>query len=458
MHKLLLLTLIVPFLYFTSADAQRNITYQSLVERSDQPNIYVEYLVLPAPDNQALFTAGFRMDYDLLPFRRVRPDQDKPSEEAEYFATARMNMEIFKGSSDSRRHNLQSVTRSTWTDTSWTETFEMTRSRSEHLEGAMTSKLDKGDFSVFLDLNRDGLQRGARSRERTFEVPDFTSSEKGVLALLESSTDNSESIQIRLLNYGENVLYGEDYQLLILLPTVSSHESYNLKVEKLRPGSDSQTEGSPLFEKQLNRDEVLFTDGFTQAADSKKPYLLFNKTDDGFPVLITDIPNSEFPNTRFKLTVTPAGENEPIASRTVNSQWIDMPVSLLNVDVAIDMLRFIVDDNKLRQMKRGSRSDREQRFREFWAERDPTPETEFNELMAEYYHRIDYAYNNYTTPERPGFESDQGQTYILFGEPLRKERTFPTDGPTREIWVYSNRTLIFEATSGFGDFRLIGER
>jgi len=458
MHKLILLTLIVPFLYVTSADAQRGVTYQNLVERSDRPNIYVDYLVLPGLDGQALFTASFRMDYDLLPFRRVRPDQAKPSDETEYFATARMNMEIFKGSSEGRRHNLQPVTRSTWTDTSWAETFEMTRSRSDHLEGAMTSNLEQGEYSVFLDLNRDGQQRGARSRERTFEVPDFKSSDKGVLALLESSADNNDSVRIRLLNYGENALYGEDYQLLILLPTESSHESYNLKVEKLRSGSDSQTDGSTLFEKQINRDEALFTDGFSQSADSKKPYLVFNKKDEGFPVLITDIPNSEFPNARFKLTVTPAGESEPIAARTVNSQWIDMPVSLLNVDVAIDMLRFIVDDNQLRRMKRGSSSDRERRFREFWAERDPTPDTEFNELMAEYYHRIDYAYNNFTTPERPGFESDQGQTYILFGEPLRKERTFPTGAPTREIWVYSSRTLIFEATSGFGDFRLIGER
>jgi GWxTD domain-containing protein len=458
MYKLLLLTLIVPFLYFTSADAQRGVTYQNLVERSDRPNIYVDYLVLPGMDGQALFTASFRMDYDLLPFRRVRPGQDKPSEESEYFATARMNMEIFRGSSESRRHNLQPVTRNTWTDTSWVETFEMTRSRSDHLEGAMTSKLDTDTYSVFLDLNRDGQQRGARSRERIFEVPDFKASKKGVLALLESSANYDDSIQIRLLNYGENVLYGDDYQLMILLPAESSHESYNLKVERLRSGSDSQTEGSPLLEKVLNRDEALLTDGFSQVAGSKKPYLVFNKKDDGFPVLITDIPNSEYPNARFKLTVTPAGENEPIASRTVNSRWIDMPVSLLNVDVAIDMLRFIVDDDQLRRMKRGSSSDRERNFREFWAQRDPTPETEFNELMAEYYHRIDYAYNNFTTPERPGFESDQGRAYILFGEPVRKERTFPTDGPTREFWVYRGRTLIFEATSGFGDFRLIGEQ
>jgi len=132
-------------------------------------------------------------------------------------------------------------------------------------------------------------------------------------------------------------------------------------------------------------------------------------------------------------------------------------VSLYNLDVAIEMLRFIVSDSELRRINSGSASERERKFREFWAQRDPTPDTEFNELMAEYYRRIDHAYRNFSSLQTPGFDTDQGKAYILYGAPLNVERRLPSGSPAREIWEYPNRTLIFEATTGFGDFRLISE-
>ena len=134
-----------------------------------------------------------------------------------------------------------------------------------------------------------------------------------------------------------------------------------------------------------------------------------------------------------------------------------MPTSLYNIDVAVDMLRFILPENERRELASGSAADKERKFRQFWAERDPTPETEFNELMAEYYRRIDYAYKNFSSLQVPGYDTDQGQTYILYGPPLSVERRLPPNSPAREVWEYPGRTLIFEATTGFGDFKLISD-
>jgi GWxTD domain-containing protein len=440
---------------YTEVNAQRGVSYQDLLERSEQPNIYLDYNIFPAANEGALFSVSFRMDNDLLPFRRVRPGMEKPTEDAEYYATARMSLEIFRGSLQGRRQNFEPVTRSSWADTAWVETFEQTRSRIDHLQGMISTELEPGEYSLFLDLNRDGSQRHARSRERSIEIPEFQSHDKATLTLLESADESDESVQVRLLNFGEYVLYGQNYQLMLILPADADSENYSLKIERLSPGSDSQTEGTPYFEVNFTESDLFYMDGVSQLTESKNPEFEINKTETGFPVYITNIPNSEFPNTRFKITVEGDGKTDPYVTKNINSRWIDMPVSLLNLDVAINMLRFIADDSQIREMRRGSAADRERKFREFWAERDPTPDTEFNELMAEYYKRIDQAYNNYTTPERPGFDSDQGRAYILYGEPVRKERTYPTDGPTREIWVYRNRTLVFEATTGFGDFRLV---
>src|SRR5690625_743134 len=444
-----------------NVEAQRNITYETLVQQADQPNAWTGQLVLPGSGGESLSMVYFRMDYDLLPFRRVRSVQERPSEELEFQATARLNMEVFR---DNRV-----VTRDSWSDTVWAESYEQTRSREEHLEGAMATTLEPGQYRLRLELNRSDTPSGRprqsqsrrpfdeSSRERGFEVPDFTSHETGTMVLLERAVEESDSYRMQLLNYGESVLYGKDYQLLILLPEQPENGTFQLTVERLRSGSNSDTEGSPIYETTLSSDDLIFTDGFETVGDST-PELQFNLQESGFPLLILDIPNSQFPNARFKVTLTSDDREDPLATTVIHSRWIDMPVSLLNLDVAIDMLRFITEDQELRSMRRGSASEREARFVEFWKERDPTPNTEFNELMTEYYSRIDYTYENFTTPDRAGYESDQGRAYIIYGEPDRKERQYPPNGPTREIWEYGNRTLVFEATTGFGDFRLVQQR
>jgi len=75
--------------------------------------------------------------------------------------------------------------------------------------------------------------------------------------------------------------------------------------------------------------------------------------------------------------------------------------------------------------------------------------------MAEYYRRIDYAFENFSTPTTVGFESDQGRVYIVYGPPEEVDRRLPAGGTTTEVWTYPEQQFIFTATSGFGDFQLV---
>src|SRR5699024_8004613 len=146
-------------------------------------------------------------------------------------------------------------------------------------------------------------------------------------------------------------------------------------------------------------------------------------------------------------------------SQTVfQSMWIDMPRSLLSLDFSTKMLHYIVSQETIDRLTEGNRAEREQKYRSLWKKKDPTPKTEYNELMAEYYRRIDYAYQNFSSSTQPGFDTDQGRIYITYGPPRDKERKFPTSGSTVEIWTYPNKEFIFRATSGFGDFRLVSEQ
>lgn len=456
---LLLLFLLLPPL--PEAAGQRNITYQELLLRAEQPRLYTTTVVLPGRDSP-LFMAAFRMEYDLLTFRRQQNGPDGES----FYSPTRVNLELFRQNGE-----RVSVGRSSWADTAHAATYEQTRSRSHYLEGAVSRNLPPGEYSLSIDLLRDTDGSAPRFNRRsagrdepggqvtpgrtTFRVPDLDSDSSGTLVLLASQERLGDEMEARLLNFGEFTQYGQDYLLMVQLPRNESPSTYRLRAERLQRGSGSGTEEDPLFETEITADRFIRTDGFYHPQESIAPRLRFRQSGQGYPVAILPIPAAGFPNVSYRLSLVREGESEPFLQKNVHSRWADMPASLLNLNVAIDMLRFIVDEDQLREMRRGSASDRERKFREFWARRDPTPGTEFNELMTEYYRRIDQAWQLFTTPEQIGYESDQGRAHILYGPPDRKERIYPTNSPTRELWYYPNRTLVFEATSGFGNFRLV---
>ncbi len=70
--------------------------------------------------------------------------------------------------------------------------------------------------------------------------------------------------------------------------------------------------------------------------------------------------------------------------------------------------------------------ERDSFIEQFWARRDPDPETADNEFKTEHYRRIVYA-NEYFSAGISGWKSDRGMIYIKFGEPDRKE-TYPAGG------------------------------
>ena len=96
-------------------------------------------------------------------------------------------------------------------------------------------------------------------------------------------------------------------------------------------------------------------------------------------------------------------------------------------------------------------------FNELWKLRDPTPRTEFNELMEEYYERVWFANENFDT-WAPGWETDMGMIYILFGPPddIQKSNPMSSTSALYQIWQYYslNKQFVFKDQNGFGDFRL----
>ncbi len=81
-----------------------------------------------------------------------------------------------------------------------------------------------------------------------------------------------------------------------------------------------------------------------------------------------------------------------------------------------DVRWIITDQEKSAFMQLSNDEERDQFIEAFWQRRDPTPDTEENEFKEEHYRRIAYANEHYPAGI-PGWRTDRGHMYIVFGPP-----------------------------------------
>ncbi len=81
-----------------------------------------------------------------------------------------------------------------------------------------------------------------------------------------------------------------------------------------------------------------------------------------------------------------------------------------------DVRWIITDQEKSAFMQLSNDEERDQFIEAFWQRRDPTPDTEENEFKEEHYRRIAYA-NEHFAAGIPGWKTDRGRMYIVFGPP-----------------------------------------
>ena len=436
--------------------------YQRLAFQKEQPAIYLDVLPLPGDDGTSLqLTTIFRISNNFLPFRKL----DDSSRNDEFFSTSKLNIEVFKSPRKGLKpdkqidvEGLQSVGRSTWSDTAYAATYERTQSNTLGLNGAMQVQVQPGNYTYLMQLNQDQSKNTRNSRTRNIHLSPYNKQKSGNI-ILGSKIDNPENpSQINLINRGNNVIYGEDFYALIHIPNYEEGAGYQLQIDRVERSKDDTTQIGQVLNQKITTADIhqniqpkLANNGDELSLDLKS-----NKNA-GHTYALLRIPNKKFPNSTYRLQVTAEGASQPTASGIFQSYWSDIPTSLLSLDVAIDMLRFITDDETIDKIDDGSDRERERKFREFWKQKDPTPDTEFNELQAEYYSRIDYTYENFGSQNTLGFNTDRGRIYINYGPPNDTKRTFPTDGATTEVWTYDNRKFVFKATSGFGDFKLVSK-
>ena len=128
-----------------------------------------------------------------------------------------------------------------------------------------------------------------------------------------------------------------------------------------------------------------------------------------------------------KRPATPSGE---LSIHYVKSyqRWLDEDVHWI-----------ITDEERAAFLRLSKDEDRDRFIEAFWLRRDPTPGTVENEFKEEHYRRIAYA-NVHFAHELPGWKTDRGRAYIVFGPPDEVKtdsarRSDDAANPT-ELWHY----------------------
>ncbi|HEX3587963.1 MAG TPA: GWxTD domain-containing protein [Candidatus Angelobacter sp.] len=100
----------------------------------------------------------------------------------------------------------------------------------------------------------------------------------------------------------------------------------------------------------------------------------------------------------------------------VYKKWLDEDV------------RWIITDEELSAFKKlTTNAERDTFIEGFWQRRDPTPDTAENEYKEEHYRRIAYANEHYAAG-MPGWRTDRGRIYIMYGPPTSTD-SHPMGGP-----------------------------
>lgn len=182
-------------------------------------------------------------------------------------------------------------------------------------------------------------------------------------------------------------------------------------------------------------------------------------------------------------TITAAGDSIPISFRLpLESLWLGRYDLLLEVrlgevsatrDIDFEMdetmvsfdqnpaeslalVRLIATSEEIRVLENAPPDGREAAWNAFWSGRDPTPGTPKNEFKEEFFARVRYA-NEHFSSLGPGWKTDRGMIYIQYGPPDQIE-SYPhnVDGPPYEVWIYYQvrRRFVFVDYDGFGRYEL----
>lgn len=121
-------------------------------------------------------------------------------------------------------------------------------------------------------------------------------------------------------------------------------------------------------------------------------------------------------------------------------------------------LRYVINQNEYQYLRSLSDEELQNGINQYWESNDPDPYTSDNIYQETFYQRVRYADNNYQFRRyQPGWRSDMGRIYIIYGKPNHiSSDVFPVGRPPSITWYYYSLNKVFEFYDlrGYGNYEL----
>ncbi len=399
-----------------------------IYSQSGMPQIlYSDFVQLPSDDSADVYYC-YKIPLNRLFFEK---------ESDLFLAQYRISVEVFDSS------GLKFVTRALKEKNIQVPDYEQTRSPLIYSEGLLKLELSPGVYSILEILYDSKSGRELKLPPYPLRLVPL----KNILSPLIVNESMAECNNWNVLtNYGGSLPFDEKKYSLIIPVKNPKYDSLSVTVIQNKDTLFNKILSKPLKEK-IKLGEC-------------GGKVIIDETPNGslYSLYSIDGVSSDIKEGGFQVIVSEKNEPGESEKFQVGCRWIDKPLSLKNPEMAITALKFIEKDSVISELLSGDDEDYAEQLAEYWKKTDPTPGTEFNPLMQEFYTRIDFAVKNFATISgASGANTDRGKVYIRFGKPVDINRTSDYHGNIIETWIYNNpqRKFVFVDKKGTGDFSLI---
>jgi len=323
--------------------------------------------------------------------------------------------------------------------------YEKTKSPNDYVEGILPisfNKKIKNIIPTFTDLNTEREFKGKQilinaTGNGIFSTP---------IIVKYKLTECNNSDGYELANFGGDIPFSEN------------------KFDILLPVNDNNID--EIFVKIISNSDTLFSSKVDNSFDNNidlkycQDKILIFKNDNNVKnkIFILENFDNNLPEGSIKIVISKTSDFSNSVSFNKRIIWFDKPFSLRNPELAIKYLNFIEEESVIDSMLDKDSYQYSKLLLNYWKKFDPTPNTEYNPIMNEYYDRIDYSAIHFMPISRTsGTKTDRGKIYIKYGKPSEIKRTSNTYGQVTEIWIYNstNKEFVFIDKYGIGNFSLI---
>jgi GWxTD domain-containing protein len=332
------------------------------------------------------------------------------------------------------------------------------RERLPDIEGAFTFDLPDGEYTILFSL--DDRESGRAFLDRDKKVTTRRGFRKALelsypmFATVGYADDNASATFIRPVNHGTDVPFdsrgGYLFQLF-LPPAQTLTASWNLTRQRDPITPQPQVLAGNQYSIIDGTLELQSTEGVVQ-------YHVRPATASGWRLLYLPLPLEQLEPGSFKLELELMADGSKYEREySFNVNWKNRPVSLMNLQLAVEALRHIATETEIEEMQTGSLQRNVRAFQAFWRQRDRDTTTAYNEVMVEYYRRVDDATQRFSTLSGgDGYKTDRGRIFILYGAPTRIDRLIPPGGVATEVWTYTHlkRRFVFSDRNRNGNLLL----